>query len=111
MASRDDVAEKMGISPWTVSRAFNGSSMPEARREEILRVAANLGYQPIKWGNRKGSYDYYRPVIDKPTTEKECEAVKWFRGFDTKQKLELITLLFGYWHEQQQAVLEVMRGD
>jgi|TARA_E500000178_G_scaffold341790_1_gene386155 LacI family transcriptional regulator len=42
-----DIAQRLGIAPSTVSRALNGSArISEARRQEILTVADELGYRP-----------------------------------------------------------------
>lgn len=42
-----DVAERAGVSRWTVSRAFtDGASVAPAVRERILEVATELGYRP-----------------------------------------------------------------
>jgi DNA-binding LacI/PurR family transcriptional regulator len=42
-----DVAERVGVSKWTVSRAFtDGASVAPEVRERVLRVAAEMGYSP-----------------------------------------------------------------
>jgi LacI family transcriptional regulator len=42
-----DVAERVGVSKWTVSRAFtDGASIAPDVRERVLKVAAELGYAP-----------------------------------------------------------------
>jgi DNA-binding LacI/PurR family transcriptional regulator len=42
-----DVAERVGVSKWTVSRAFtDGASIAPEVRERVLRVAAEMGYSP-----------------------------------------------------------------
>ena len=42
-----DVAERAGVSKWTVSRAFTeGASVAPEVRERVLRVAAEIGYSP-----------------------------------------------------------------
>jgi LacI family transcriptional regulator len=42
-----DVAERVGVSKWTVSRAFtDGASIAPDVRERVLQVAAELGYSP-----------------------------------------------------------------
>lgn len=42
-----DVAERAGVSKWTVSRAFtDGASIAPAVREKVHRIAAELGYSP-----------------------------------------------------------------
>ncbi len=42
-----DVAERAGVSRWTVSRAFtDGASVAPEVRERILEVATELGYRP-----------------------------------------------------------------
>lgn len=42
-----DVAERVGVSKWTVSRAFtDGASIAPDVRERVLQVAAEMGYSP-----------------------------------------------------------------
>jgi DNA-binding LacI/PurR family transcriptional regulator len=42
-----DVAERVGVSKWTVSRAFtDGASIAPDVRERVLQVAAEMGYTP-----------------------------------------------------------------
>lgn len=42
-----DVAEKAGVSKWTVSRAFlDGSSISERSKTKVLKAAKELGYRP-----------------------------------------------------------------
>jgi len=42
-----DVAERAGVSKWTVSRAFtDGASIAEPVRARILQIAAEMGYTP-----------------------------------------------------------------
>ncbi|MBB3190285.1 LacI family DNA-binding transcriptional regulator [Halomonas cerina] len=42
-----DVAERAGVSKWTVSRAFTeGASVSPQARERVLAAAAELGYRP-----------------------------------------------------------------
>jgi DNA-binding LacI/PurR family transcriptional regulator len=42
-----DVAERVGVSKWTVSRAFtDGASIAPEVRERVLKVAAEMGYSP-----------------------------------------------------------------
>jgi DNA-binding LacI/PurR family transcriptional regulator len=42
-----DVAERVGVSKWTVSRAFTaGASIAPDVRERVLQVAAEMGYSP-----------------------------------------------------------------
>jgi DNA-binding LacI/PurR family transcriptional regulator len=42
-----DVAERAGVSKWTVSRAFtDGASIAPAVREKVHKIAAELGYSP-----------------------------------------------------------------
>jgi LacI family transcriptional regulator len=42
-----DVAERVGVSKWTVSRAFtDGASVAPEVRERVLQVAAEMGYSP-----------------------------------------------------------------
>lgn len=42
-----DVAERVGVSKWTVSRAFtDGASIAPEVRERVLAVAAEMGYSP-----------------------------------------------------------------
>jgi LacI family transcriptional regulator len=42
-----DVAERAGVSKWTVSRAFtDGASISPSARERVLRAARELGYKP-----------------------------------------------------------------
>jgi DNA-binding LacI/PurR family transcriptional regulator len=42
-----DVAERVGVSKWTVSRAFtDGASIAPEVRERVLQVAAEMGYSP-----------------------------------------------------------------
>lgn len=42
-----DVAERAGVSKWTVSRAFTeGASISPAAREKVLQAATELGYRP-----------------------------------------------------------------
>ncbi|HHL0955702.1 TPA: LacI family DNA-binding transcriptional regulator [Serratia marcescens] len=46
-ATASDVAEKAGVSKWTVSRAFTpGASISDNARESVLAAAAELGYRP-----------------------------------------------------------------
>lgn len=46
-ATASDVAEKAGVSKWTVSRAFTpGASISDSARESVLAAAAELGYRP-----------------------------------------------------------------
>jgi LacI family transcriptional regulator, galactose operon repressor len=43
----DDVAQKAGVSRWTVTRAFKrGASISKARREIVLKAAEELDYAP-----------------------------------------------------------------
>lgn len=42
-----DVAERVGVSKWTVSRAFMpGASISDKSRERVLAIASELGYRP-----------------------------------------------------------------
>ncbi|MEX8519691.1 MAG: LacI family DNA-binding transcriptional regulator [Leptothrix sp. (in: b-proteobacteria)] len=42
-----DVAQRLGVSKWTVSRAFTaGASVAPDVRERVLQVAAEMGYSP-----------------------------------------------------------------
>ena len=42
-----DVAERVGVSKWTVSRAFtDGASIAPEVRERVLQIAAEMGYSP-----------------------------------------------------------------
>lgn len=42
-----DVAQRAGVSKWTVSRAFTeGASVSPQARESVLKAAAELGYRP-----------------------------------------------------------------
>ena len=42
-----DVAQRAGVSKWTVSRAFTeGASISPQAREDVLKAAAELGYRP-----------------------------------------------------------------
>jgi LacI family transcriptional regulator len=42
-----DVAERVGVSKWTVSRAFtDGASVAPEVRQRVLQVAADMGYSP-----------------------------------------------------------------
>ncbi len=46
-ATASDVARLAGVSKWTVSRAFTpGASISDKAREQILKIAAELGYRP-----------------------------------------------------------------
>lgn len=46
-ATASDVAQKAGVSKWTVSRAFiPGASISEQARESVLAAATELGYRP-----------------------------------------------------------------
>lgn len=46
-ATASDVAEKAGVSKWTVSRAFTpGASISDSARDSVLAAAAELGYRP-----------------------------------------------------------------
>lgn len=46
-ATASDVAQKAGVSKWTVSRAFiPGASISEQARENVLAAATELGYRP-----------------------------------------------------------------
>ena len=43
----DDVAQKAGVSKWVASRSFTpGASVAAHKREKVLEVARELGYQP-----------------------------------------------------------------
>lgn len=46
-ATASDVARLAGVSKWTVSRAFTpGASISEKAREQVLKIAGELGYRP-----------------------------------------------------------------
>ncbi|ORM71263.1 LacI family transcriptional regulator [Pantoea rwandensis] len=46
-ATATDVAQKAGVSKWTVSRAFTpGASISDKAREDVLAAAKELGYRP-----------------------------------------------------------------
>ena len=46
-ATASDVARLAGVSKWTVSRAFTpGASISEKAREQVLKIASELGYRP-----------------------------------------------------------------
>ena len=56
MATIEDVARVVGVAPSTVSGAFSGKKrMSVARREEILRVAGELRYEPNLMAQRLGA--------------------------------------------------------
>ncbi len=46
-----DIADRLGLSPMTVSRALNGTppGASAATRARVLACAADLGYQPNRW--------------------------------------------------------------
>lgn len=59
--TRNDVANKAGVNPSTVSRALNGNaSIPEQTRERIRKIASDLGYVPSRLSSSFSSGKSYK---------------------------------------------------
>jgi len=49
--NREDIAEILGISPTTVTRALNGSKLvSEETRRKVVKIAEEKGYYPSRVG-------------------------------------------------------------